>query len=233
MAKSSIETIDNSVLDLLKKQFEIVTEDTIDAVGVGEYIPDDLDELGGAAEGDDILKAKIKIGKIKTVETKPGTISVAAVKTEGVEKQGDIHNDNINPVPQPPKPLPPRPVIPDDDNATEGATPGNGSKTMIVPNLSAQRAFPINASMGLYKIVIKPTETYENLYLSCSALGEDGRSDPLNMETFTYDGKAVKISDGKAGPISTMANIPAVFFVKFTSKEKMVLNLHIMEVCKK
>ena len=84
--------------------------------------------------------------------------------------------------------------------------------------------------MGLYKIVIKPTESYQNLFVSCSALGEDGKADALEMETFTYNGAAVSIKDGKAGPIKVEAGVPAIFFVKFTSKEKMVLNLNIMEV---
>jgi len=53
------------------------------------------------------------------------------------------------------------------------------------------------------------------------------------MESFTYNGSAISISDGQAGPIKVEADVPAVFFVKFSSKEKMVLNLHIAEVAKK
>ena len=232
LARDSIRTIDDTILSLIKSQFEVATEDTVDAAGVGEYLPDELDGLGGASIGDDILKAKIKIGKVKTIEGRTGTITVTAKKEEGAEKKGEVHNEKDNPNPPPPKPRPPKPVEPDDptDDPKEGAAPGKGTKTVTVPNLSAQRAFPINSSMGLYKIVIKPTESYQNLFVSCSALGEDGKADALEMETFTYNGSSIAIKDGKAGPLKVEAGVPAVFFVKFTSKEKMVLNLHIMEV---
>lgn len=233
-ARDALNKIDESILDLLKKQFEVVTEDTVDAAGVGEYIPDDVDGLGGASEGDDILKAKIKIGKIKTVETKPGTITVTGVKEEGAPEKGSVHNTERNPNPMPPKP---RPRVVDPENLEgeqkEGAKTGKGTKTVTLPNLSAQRAFPINSSIGLYKIVIKPTETYKNLYVSCSALGEDSKADVLEMETFTYNGSQVTINDGnRAGPIRIEADTVATFFVRFKSKEKMVLNLHITEVSK-
>ena len=99
-----------------------------------------------------------------------------------------------------------------------------------MPNLSAQRAFPINFSLGLYKIIIKPTKSYQNLFVSCSARGEDGKLDALEMETFTYNGAAVPIKEGKAGPLKVEADVPAAFFVKFASKEKLVLNLNITEV---
>ncbi len=100
-----------------------------------------------------------------------------------------------------------------------------------MPNLSKQRAFPINPEQGLYKIVIEPAETYNNLYVTCSARGEDGRSDALKMESFTYNGSRVTLNDNKAGPIKVEANNPATFFVMFDRKEKMVLNLEMEEVC--
>lgn len=240
LARQSIRQIGDSVLKLLKEQFEIVTEDTVDAAGVGEYIPDDIDGLGGQSEGDDILKVKIKIGKIKTNRTQRGTTTQVAAQAEGAAEEGDVHNHTHNPNPIPPKPRPPKPhplkpVTPDPDapDPQPGATPGNGEKTVITPNLTAQRAFPISSSQGLYKIVIKPIETYENLYVECFAVGEDGRFDALEMESFTYNGKSIKIVGGKAGPMNVDADIAATFFVKFVKKEKMKLSLHLTEVDKK
>ena len=234
LARQSIQQIDDFVLALLKSQFEVVTEDTVDAAGVGEYIPDDIDGLGGQSEGDDILKVKIKIGKVKTNRTWQGTTTQIAVQEDGTEGEGDIHNHSRNPNPMP-HPRPPRPVTPDPDdpNPQPGAAPGNGVKIVNTPNLTAQRAFPISSSQGLYKIVIKPTETYENLYVECFAVGEDGRSDALEMESFTYNGKNVKIVGGKAGPMKVDAGTAAMFFVKFVKKEKMKLSLHLTEVVNK
>lgn len=235
LAKRSIQEIDTFVLKLLKDQFEIVTEDTIDAAGIGEYIPDDIDGLGAHSEGEDILKVKIKIGKIITNRTQRGTATQSAVQEEGAEQEGDVRNHTHNPNPMPPKPRPPKPVTPDPDdpNPQPGATPGNGIKTVNTPNLTAQRAFPISCSQGLYKIVIKPAETYENLYVECFAVGEDSRSDILEMESFTYNGKRIKIAGGKAGPVKVEVDTTAMFFVKFVKKEKMKLSVHLTEVVKK
>lgn len=234
-AREAIRSIDEFVLDLLKSQFEVVTEDTVDAAGVGEYIPDDIDGLGGQSEGDDILKVKIKIGKIKTNHVQQGTTTAVAVQEEGTEQEGDVHNHKRNPDPMPPRPHPPKPVVPDPDDPDPqpGATPGKGAKTVNTPNLAAQRAFPISSSQGLYKIVIKPKEDYENLYIECLAVGEDGKADPLDMESFTYNGKRIKISGSKAGPIKVTTDTPAVFFAKFVKKEKMKLRLSLTEVIKK
>ena len=235
LARESIQKIDDFVLNLLKSQFEVVTEDTVDAAGVGEYIPDDIDGLGGQAEGDDILKVKIKIGKIKTNHVHQGYTTEVAVQEEGTEAEGDVHNHEHNPNPVPPRPHPPKPVTPDPDDPDpqHGATPGKGVKTVNTPNLSAQRAFPVSSSQGLYKIVIKPAEKYENLYVECFAVGEDSKTDSLDMESFTFNSKNIKISNGKAGPIKVEADTPAVFFVKFLRKEKMKLRLSLTEVVKK
>lgn len=233
-AKHAIETIEAYVLSLLKSQFEVVTEKTVDAAGVGEYIPDDLDGMGGQSEGDDILKVKIKIGKIRTNKTPQGTTTQVAVQEEGTEEPGEVRNHTRHPNPTP-KPKPPVPVDPnpDDPDPKPGATPGKGLKTVITPNLTAQRAFPISSSQGLYKIVIKPAEDYNNMFVECFVVGEDGRSDPLEMETFTHDGKSVRVSGGKAGPVQVKADTPAVFFATFQRKEKMKLSLHLTEVVKK
>lgn len=239
LAHQSIQLIDDSVLNLLKSQFEVVTEDTIDAAGVGEYIPDNIDSLGGQSEGEDILKVKIKIGKIKTNHTSQGITTQVAEQKEGKEEEGNVHNHNHkhtrNPNPMPPKLRPPKPVTPDpyDPNPQQGATPGNGFKTVNIPNITAQRAFPISSSQGLYKIVIKPAEAHKNLYVECFAVGEDGRSETLDMESFTYNRKSIKITNGKAGPMEVEANTPTIFYVKFIKKEKMKLSLHLTEEIKK
>lgn len=234
-ARDAIKTIEDSVLSFLKEQFEVVTEDTVDAAGVGEYLPDDLDGLGGQSEGDDILKAKVKIGKVKTNKKQQGSTTQIGVQDEGTAQDGDVRNDDKNPKPLPPRPRPPKPVIPDpnESDPQEGARPGKGTKTVTTPYLAAQRAFPISSTQGIYKIVIKPNEDYGNLFVECFALGEDGKSDPLDLESFTYNGTSVAIDNGKAGPVAVTADIPAIFFARFSRKEKMKLSLRLTEVAKK
>lgn len=229
-AHSCIVAIEDKVLSLLKNQFENYGDEAVDAVGVGEFLPDNEDALEGTATGEDILKAKIKIGKVKTVSQKNQSTTVDGKKSQGSEKPGDVHNREDNPVPPPPKPwTPPKPVNPDDTDSKqhEGVVSGQGTKSMIIPEVSSQRAFPISAMNGLYKIIVVPTKSYEKLYVSCSAVGEDGKRDSLSMESFTFNGKAVRIVKGVAGPISVEEGKPAIFFAKFPNKEKMLIKLQL------
>lgn len=242
-AKSAINTIDNKILTLLKGQFEITAEDTVDAAGVGEYLPDDTDGLTSSAQGDDILKPKIKIGKIKTLYSPQGDIRNTGEKDKGKEKEGDIHNKTTDPTlpaspadpitstepTEPAEPFSPVENVPSEQQPKDGISQGEGTKIITTPNLTAQRAFPINPSLGLYKIVLCPAKDYENIYICCSALGEDGKTDMLDIETFNYNKLPVNIKDNKAGPIAIKADEPANFFVRFRNKEKMVLNLKITE----
>lgn len=230
-AKDAISLIENSVLKFLKEQFETVTEDSVDAAGVGEYLPDDSGQTGDQPDGDDILKAKVKIGKVKTKRTNYGTTTHIAQPNEGSKQDGDVRNDGQNPESLPPTQKPPKPVTdnPDDPNTQQGATPGNGTKTIKTPYLIAQRAFPVNATQGIYKVVVKPAENCENMYMEFFAVGEDGKSDPLDIVSFQHNGTPVSISNGKAGPISVKANTIAEFFATFQKKEKMKLSLHLTE----
>ncbi len=224
-ARKYIKKIEDTILELLRAQFEVAAEDTIDAPGIADYLPDLEAGLGEQTEGTDALRPKIKLSSVmqrkppRNTKTRPGKKTKGESEEDGIvrgpgRRRGKRPNPSVHPGGQ-----------------TEGAGPGEGNKRIIMPNLSKQRAFPINPEQGLYKIVIEPAETYNNLYVTCSARGEDGRSDALKMESFTYNGSRVTLNDNKAGPIKVEANNPATFFVMFDRKEKMVLNLEMEEVC--
>lgn len=233
-AKFAIDTINDYVLRLLRSQFESITEDVVDAAGVGDYLPDEV--AGGSKEdkGDDILRAKIKIGKIQDNHIAQAITTSQAAKSKGIEGNGKVNNKTKIPKPMPPKP-PTKPVTPffDTPNPRPGVSPQKGTKVISVENILLQRAFPINAAQGLYKIVIKTAEAHSALFVECSAVGEDGNDDSLDIKSFTYNSKAVRIKDGKAGAISINANTPAEFFVTFARKEKMMLKLRLTEVVEK
>ena len=142
--------------------------------------------------------------------------------------QGDVKNfvKSPNPVTTPKVPQ----AVTPGEQQKQGATVGNGSKKITTPNINAQRAFPIKAEEGLYRIVLKPAEDYDNVFIACSAVGEDGKDDIIEIKNFAQNGKNIEVSEGKAGPIKLEKNVPATFLVKFDKEEKMVLNLHIAEV---
>ena len=225
-AKKAINVIDEHVLSLLKEQFEVVTSKSVDAVGVGDYLPDNSG-IEGLSDGTDILRPKIKISKINVRNNLTGSVTSTGIVTEGKAQQGDVHNGRKNDDVTAPS-THPVPVIPG-QGRVRGATSGCGSKTLRVPNVSAQRAFPINVAQGLYKIVIVPKEKNESLYMKCLALGEDGRSDVLSMQKVVYNNRMLNISNNIAGPFNTEANVPAVLFASFANKEKMILAIQLME----
>lgn len=228
-AKKAIELINRYVIDFLKEQFEVVISDKIDAAGVGEYLPDDSDEQGEQSDNGDILKTKVKLGNIKSNRRSLGITTQAAQQHEGSEQDGDVHNHKKNPKPLPPRRRPPKPVVdnPDDPDTWQGAKPGYGSKTVRYPNLSAQRAFPVNSPKGEYKVVIVPEEDYNDMFIEFYAVGEDNKAEPLELESFKYKDTALKDSYGKVGPISVSAGKTVEFFVTFKKKEKMKLRLEL------
>ncbi len=227
-AKKCIEEIDSLVLEALKNQFEVKTDDSTDAEGVGDYLPDDIDGIGGAGTGDDALRVKIKIGKISAIKDKSETVTVDGKKARGIPVEGEVHNHEVNPDPNP-GPHPPKPVIPDDTAEYEGVQRKAGRKEITFPVMRAQRVFPVNASQGLYKIVMLPEDTYEKLYVSCYAIGEDGGTDFVKVESVKKDGIAVRISNNGFGPVRVEKNTPSTFFVRFSVKEKMTINLVMKE----
>lgn len=231
-AKNAIKQIDESVLAFLREQFETVSEDEVDAAGVGEYLPDDSESGDGQSQGDDILRPIVKIGKVVTKGRNRGKTIQSGVKGEGAAMEGEVRNYRTNPNKLPPTPYPSKPVVCDPDNSGyyPGAKSGKGSKEISTSNLKGHRAFSISSSQGLYKIVINPDKDYKKLYIECNAKVEDGKTDPLKMESFTYNDKRVNIERDKAGPIYLSADTPATFFVRFSRKEKMKLSLRITEV---
>lgn len=232
-ARTAIMTIREKVFNLLKSQFEVDIKKTVDPEGVGKFLPDEADGMEDQTEGSDILKPKIKIGKIRTDVIPQGKTMRNAIRGEGTENPGEVRNKTRRPNPTRKKPPIPVDIDPDNPNPQSGATPGKGSKIVITPSYSALRAVPVKSERGLYRIVIKPNEDYNNLFVECFAEGEDGRPDPLEMTSFTNDGTSVRVSEGKAGPVKVKANTPAILFATFRRHEKMKLRLRLTAEVKK
>ena len=88
---------------------------------------------------------------------------------------------------------------------------------------------PIYGLPGDYVDIYITNNGQETIYPCLIGDSKDIWVDPA----FTYNGKSVDIENGKAGPISVIADTPAIFFARFTRKEKMKLSLRLTEVVKK
>ena len=87
----------------------------------------------------------------------------------------------------------------------------------------------MSINVGLYKAVIKPNQNYENLFVECVVAGEDGSTEQLKINRFMYEGKSVPCKGNKAGPIKVSKDSVAEFMVTFDRKEKLGLNLLLIE----
>lgn len=248
-AKESLDSIESELLSLLRSQFETPAGESTDAPGMSAYLADTEDgTLPEDATGNDILKVKIKIGKPKV--KKPAAITTNAPGMEGVGKSTtdlDTGNKGTRIGPEPnepggipgpgPGPLPgPNPgssptprVLTGKDSIDGGVVRGNGKRSITVKELSKRRVFPVNSQLGLYKAILLPERDYENLYVECGVVGEDGSSEMLEIDKFMFNKASVPCDKTKAGPISVHKGVPAEFMITFKSKEKMGLSLILSE----
>lgn len=249
-AKEALENIEAELISLLRSQFETPAGDSTDAPGMSAYLADTEDgTLPEDAPGNDILKVKIKIGKSKI--KKPAAITTNTPGTEGEGKStsgfetgnkgtrigpgpapapGPFPGPGPGPVPGPnPGPSPSPRVQPGKEPIEVGVVRGNGKRSITIKELSKRRVFPVNSHIGLYKAILLPERDYENLYVECGAVGEDGSTETLEFSKFMFNKMFVSCDTTKAGPIRVQKGVPAEFMITFKSKEKMGLSLILSE----
>lgn len=223
-ARAVIVQIESDIIRLLREQYETVSESVIDS-DTGEFIPDDSEDVGENAVGDDVLRVKQQLGTIRKKETKPSESTEAAKKDIG-EDEGDVDVNNKKRHPNP-KPMPMKPRVEPTEDGEIGITPGRGAKTIPSINILKQKVYPLNYESGLYKAMIIPKGNYSNVIISFSALGEDGSTDKLRIESYTISGTKSKSNDGKIRINHLFENTLSEIAVCFESKEKMVLRMNV------
>lgn len=227
-ARKAINDIEEQVGRFLKKQFRVATEDSTDAIGISEYLPDEQEGITASGQGDDALRVKVKVSRVVNKSADSGTTVTPGRTGKGKPSGGRTTNSGTGGKRGGHNPVKPGGKQP-------GTRQGAGKNILITPNLNAQRAYPLNSDQGLYKIIIRPTEDYDKLYIKCSARGEDGKTDSLDIERFRYGKKNINLQDCSekipgekgmlAGPIQVRANTVAEFFVIFKDKGKYQLSL--------
>ena len=226
LAKYATEEIDNSIFELLKRQFEVATEHQIDS-DTGEYIADDIDAFGENANGDDILRPKQKIASQKTKPNKTNLTQAAGAPGYGEEKNDEVRNSEKNPRPAP-LPRPPRSVEPI-ASGIDGITSGAGTKTLTIINCRRQKIVPINTEQGLYQMILNDDEPRARIFARIYAVGEDNRRDSLTIDYFIDEGVKTVCNSGRIGPFKLVASETRKIVLRMQSSERMVLNPVIAE----
>ncbi len=218
-AKEVLEKMDTWVLSELQKKYDSVTEYTIDS-GEGDYLPDDVDTMGGTQIGDDILRVNHKVLTVIATEPSTGTSQTGSQKGTGVPLPGDAYGNKKR---KKKKKAGKKVVVGSGPQA--GTKPEKSGDTLSTVNITDQRAYALKPDIGLYRVLIQSDNDYEKVYLTFSAVGEDNSEDTVDVEKYATEGKT-KISDGATiGPVALAKDTPKEIFVTFKNREKMLLDI--------
>lgn len=175
-----IEKIDKFVSDMLCAEKQDSCLEVLEADGMSECFYDLSDNGDNLSEGTDILRPKVKISDV-IISPKPnGTVTECGIIAEGTPITGKVNNHETTDI-EVKETKTTRVVIPDPDNSNpiKGATAGNGTKTLSVPNIEIFRGF--FAKSGTYDIALKLKESCK-VRIECFSVGEDGAKKPLFVE---------------------------------------------------
>lgn len=230
-AKRALQQIQTEIIRVLDIYSTIEVKDQLDG-GVGEFLSyDDKNQRG--EKGTDKLRV---VQKIKSIKDKNGRRSYEQEKgtnAVGTQKKGQGHRGG-EPKPHPPKPPRPPKIIEinPDSGDTPGATKGKGKLLITATDIIGDRTYPVSVSSGIYKSVIVTARDYDNVYIKVSAVRDDRKEEPLSPVSYTISGKKHFTKDGIIGPIALKTRESNEIFTEFSEKEKMALELLILEELK-
>jgi len=207
-AEKFIKAIYKWVNDKVKKVVQAEQSDSVDAAGMGRYLPDEFDEGQAFENGDDVGEPDNPIiVELPSVETKPKQIDQ--------EKAADAPGDEGD-----------SPAIANGRTAhtgdggepvTEAAGGGQGEEdggratdsgeksapSRRPPSLKRYRTFCTDPKSGIYRVVVVPSRSGE-AYLQLRLVGEEG-TDVANLKeaTLVETGDSFQVDgNGRIGPIA-------------------------------
>lgn len=220
-AKEVIEAIDKGVNDILNSLIDKHVSDSMDAVGMSEYLPDDNDGTDDVGSGTDLLRQRVEVKDIRRKNDnapdnersgKPGTGKKGRGhgRHNGTISRGGGKNPNVEGT--------------GDDRGTKH---GDGSNRLVIPTLRGQRIFSLDAAGTTYRMVMMPIYSYEEVYITCAAHGEDGNEEALNFESCTHGNRPIPLSKDKkkAGPFTMRANEVIQLTAQFAQKGRFRIGL--------
>lgn len=196
LAAKYIRAITKAVKRVLDEFEHVDITERTDA-GIGRYLPADSEEMSG--EGADGLRADVNIREISSYK---GRVFYTdqyenASSSEGSEMQGSgikagrkkrkKRQKNRIPV-----------VIPN-ENGVKGVSAGAGEVKMPSYSLSEHRTFHIASNK--YRMFIKASKAYDNVYVQFSAGRDDDKQDIVRIKNVKVEGMPLmEVHGEKAGP---------------------------------
>lgn len=233
LAEKYIKQIDKEILSSIENIYSENISDSVDS-GVGEFLPDDLNNLSEKKPGTDKLKPVIKIIEKPKLQKIYMNETLDFARTDEGKKESDdssVHNSSASNY-KFPEYKPQNKVDRNDSSAekSEGIFPPEGTKKLTTyPNLKYQRITALSPNEGIYKIILCPTEDCNSLFIKFFAIGEGGSNDNIIVEKFTIDKQTTPCNNIKIGPIVIVKGEIKEIFVTFKNKEKMLINMDITD----
>lgn len=184
--------------------------DEIDPDGISQFLPDEIED-GQKTPTDQAnsIEAKQSVQKIIKRKIQTTNINTSGRNIDGVFEEGSVNNAASG-------------AQGGEETLGAGGGTGNdrvgktdvGTKIINRPAILKQRVY--QSSNGNYHASIMVDDDCDNVYLSISALGDDGRLEEVHVSEYEKDGIVTIVDKSKIGPISlkanTMEHISMVFF---------------------
>lgn len=205
-----LKRISKYINEKIAKLYEIVKDQKLDAEGLEEYFPIDLDETDPNGDPMDTPRSNIATARVKKY--------FPASKT--AEYNAESENEPESPMPDPtelPKdpspsdpPIPPKPPVPPEPTPDPKPEPSPPETTTIQerPNrlLKMKRQNSIGSD-GIYILALQSAESHERAYVQFFLSGEDGNEKPqIVAAREKTTGNILLIQGDLVGPIQLFSD---------------------------
>lgn len=210
----------NSIIDEICRSDAV---EDIDPDGMSQFLPDEFDE--GQKKNNKSSIAVESIAQVQKVTIKD--IKTATIHTTGRIAEGTLEGGSVN-------------------NTTSGGecgentsgagssgggdkvgTSGSGPKVIERPALLKQRIYQIASYGNKYRAAIMMEDNCTDIYISVTAIGDDGRTEKLNILEYEMNGEKHSVNGGRIGPLSLKGNTMEHVDITLELKEKMLIKLDV------
>ena len=218
-AERCLKRISKYINEKIAKLYEIAKDQKLDAEGMEEYFPIDLDETDPNGEPMETPKSNIASVRVKKYTPAAKTAEYNVVSENGPEASmpdpTEIPEDPASPeppVPTPPNPEPPKPPVPVPPGPTPGPKPEPDPPVTTSIQDKPNRVLKIKrqnsiGSDGVYTLALQSAEDHERAYVQVILSGEDGNEKPqIVAARDKLSGNAILIQGDLVGPFRVFAN---------------------------
>ena len=213
-----IKWVNNTIDEVCKSDFI----DEIDPDGMSHFLPDELED-GKKTPTDQAnsIESKQSVQKIIKRKIQTTNVNTSGRNVDGTPEEGSVNNVTSG-------------AEGGQETSGVGGGTGNervgkpdeGSKIINRPAILKQRVF--QSSSGSYNASIMVEDDCDNVYLSISALGDDGRLEEVLVTEYEKDGVVTKVEKNKIGPISLKGKKMEHVSMKLEYTEKMRIKLDVL-----